>query len=127
MKAKQSVGEINKEIEKLDAVETGQISDGFHSFDELYAFRTYYNACLFNEWARQGKYDVHKSVRNGDGDLCFGGHWFVVVATLPNGQISNHYHMDDWKLFDVVERYTSAPWDGHTAKDVMARLREFLL
>jgi hypothetical protein len=35
--------------------------------------------------------------------------------------------MDDWMLFDIPERHKSATWDGHTAKDVIARLRELLL
>ena len=42
----------------------GKISDGYHTFDELYEFRKIYNACLFNEWASQNKYSVHKSRRH---------------------------------------------------------------
>ena len=26
------------------------LSDGYHTFDELYEFRKMYNAALFNEW-----------------------------------------------------------------------------
>ena len=43
-------------------------SDGYHTFKELYEFRKVYNAVLFNEWAKQGKYNVHKSLSD-----CFGG------------------------------------------------------
>ena len=42
----------------------GQVSDGYHTFDELYEFRKLYNAALFNEWAALGLYSVHKSVRH---------------------------------------------------------------
>jgi len=42
---------------------TGETSDGFHTFNELYEFRKLYNAGLFNEWAKQGLFNVHK-VRN---------------------------------------------------------------
>jgi hypothetical protein len=31
--------------------EVGKVSDGFHTFDELYEFRKIYNAALFNEGA----------------------------------------------------------------------------
>ena len=102
-------------------------SDGYHTFKELYEFRLLYNAALFNEWAEQGKYDVHKSQRHFDGELCFGrDDYFVVVATLPTGQISNHYPMTDWDLFkcEAVEK-AKAQWDGHTSQDVAKRLREF--
>jgi len=106
---------------------TENTSDGYHTFKELYEFRLLYNAALFNEWAAQGKYDVHKSQRHFDGELCFGrDDYFVVVATLPTGQISNHYPMTDWDLFrcEAVEK-AKAQWDGHTSQDVAKRLREF--
>ena len=97
-------------------------SDGFHTFKELYEFRKVYNAILFNEWYAQDKYNVHKSKRHSDGEKCFGGGWFIVVATLPEGDISNHYEMKDWKLFNCEERPTAKEWDGHTSQDVVNRL-----
>lgn len=102
-------------------------SDGFHTFKELYDFRLLYNAALFNEWYAQGKYNVHKSLRHNDEELCFGGGWFIVMADLPTGQISNHYEIKDWDLFDCESRESAERWDGHTPKDVAQRLRDFLL
>lgn len=96
--------------------------DGYHTFNELYEFRKVYNAALFNEWARQGKYSVHKSKKHDDGEDCFGGGWFIVVAQLPEGQISNHYELKDWDLFRCEERERGDLWDGHTPKDVVERL-----
>ena len=93
---------INQLIEygiKLPEFNTDSISDTFHTFKELYDFRKLYNANLFNEWAKQGLYEVHKSLRHNDNELCFGGGWFIVVAILPQGQISNHYQVEDWDLF----------------------------
>jgi hypothetical protein len=97
-------------------------SDGYHTFKELYAFRKQFNAALFNQWAMLGMYDVHKSKRHHDGEKCFGGNWFIVVAQLPTGQISNHYELSDWNLFDIEEREVSAKFDGHTPQDVLKRL-----
>lgn len=106
----------------------GDTSDGYHTFDELYKFRLLYNAALFNEWAAQGKYDVHKSKRHSDGELCFGGEgWFIVMAQLPTGQISNHYPLSEWDLFDVPSRLLAAEWDGHTSRDVSQRLYDHLM
>ena len=101
-------------------------SDGYHTFKELYEFRKLYNAVLFNEWVSQGKYDVHKSKKHSDGELCFGGGWFIVVAQLPAGQISNHYELKDWDLFKCEERELPATWDEHTEKDVLKRLSDTL-
>lgn len=128
----------------------GSISDGFHTFDELYLFRKLYNALLFNEWAKQitretaftkdgmgrtmqvviaesNKYDVHKSLRHNDGELCFGGGWFVVVAMLPSGQITNHYKIEDWDLFKIPEvEKAKYEFDGHTSNDVVERMLHLL-
>ena len=107
-----------------EGVDVGDVSDGYHTFNELYEFRKVYNAALFNFWSAYHYFPVVKSYRHSDGELCFGGGWFIVVATLPTGQISNHYENKDWDLFrcDIVE---NAPvWDGHTSTDVVNRLKE---
>jgi hypothetical protein len=104
----------------------GNTSDGYHTFNELYDFRRAYNAALFNEWAAGGKCSVHKSWRHHDGELCFGGGWFIVVAVLPEGQISNHYEAKDWDLFAVLETERALfEFDGHSGSDVVARLKAY--
>ena len=111
---------VAEERERL--VVTEDTSDGYHTFKELYEFRKIYNAVLFNEWTIAGKYEVHKSKKHGDGEECFGGGWFIMMATLPTGQISNHYELKDWDLFDCEERELADKWDGHTSQDVLTRL-----
>lgn len=127
----------------------GSLSDGYHTFDELYEFRKVYNAALFNEWADkiigespQGRftvkynpdfdgkivrYNVHKSWKHYDGELCFGGGWFIVIAVLPTGQISNHYEAKDWDLFKVPQEEKALfEFDGHTSADVLQRIKNLL-
>ena len=105
----------------------GNISDGYHTFNELYEYRLLYNASMFNELAKQSLYDVHKSKLHSDGTIPFGDeNWFIVQAELPTGQISNHYEMKDWDLFQVPIKEKANPYDGHTPQDVAKRLREFL-
>lgn len=115
-----------KYVDKLGVSGMKQsISDGYHTFEELYEFRKVYNAVLFNEWAKYDipYYDVHKSWKHNDGELCFGGGWFIVIAVLPTGQISNHYEAKDWDLFKIPEVETAKyEFDGHTSKDVIKRL-----
>lgn len=105
-------------------VDVGIVSDGYHTFNELYELRKAYNVALFNEWAAMGKYDVHKSKRHHGGSKCFDGTWFIVVATLPTGQISNHYKLEDWDLFqcEAVDE-AKHPFDGHAGHDVIQRLK----
>ena len=118
----------------LATSDKGRFSDGYHTFDELYEFRKVYNAVLFNEWANAeycnedgswGKYQVHKSWKHNDGELCFGGGWFIVSALLPAGQISNHYPASDWDLFKIPEAERAMfPYDGHTPQDVLERIKQ---
>ncbi len=117
-----------KELDKTEQepVIDGNTSDGYHTFNELYEFRKAYNIALFNEWAANGKCFVHKSWRHNDGELCFGGGWFIVVAVLPQGQISNHYEAKDWDLFHIQETEKALfEFDGHTGADVIERLKSY--
>jgi len=98
-------------------------SDGYHTFKELYEYRMLYNALLFNEWAKNGDYGVHKSKLHSDGEVPFGGGWFVVSAQLPIGQVTNHYELKDWDLFQIPENTRAAKWDGHTPQEAAIRLR----
>jgi len=105
---------------------TGNTSDGYHTFNELYDHRRALNAVLFNEWAADSEFSVHKSWRHSDGQLCFGGGWFIVMAELPTGQISYHYEEEYWNLFSIPERPVSGEYDGHDSHDVVARLTAYI-
>jgi hypothetical protein len=122
-------------VNKLDNKYKELLSDSYHTFKELYDFRMVYNAALFNEWAKQPatmnevninytKHTVHKSWRHHDGELCFGGGWFIVSAKLPTGLISNHYETQYWDLFKIPEVEKALfEFDGHTSVNVLERLK----
>lgn len=59
----------------------GEVSDGFHTFDELYHYRMLYNAAFFNGLG--GRYEVHKSYRHADGELCFAVLGFITLFIVP--------------------------------------------
>lgn len=101
---------------------TGNTSDGYHTFDELYEYRMLYNAHASHGWLAAGV-PVVKSWKHSDGELCFGGGWFIVTATLPAGQVSNHYKAEHWGLFKVPEVELPPAYDGHTPKAAADRLR----
>lgn len=117
---------IREQVQRVDNIE--DISDGYHSFKELYEYRLLYNAALFNELYKytDNPYKVIKSHRHSDGEKCFGGGWFIVMAELPTGQISNHYEDKYWDLFKCEEADVAPKWDGHTPHDVAERIREFI-
>lgn len=102
-----------------------QSGDEYHSLDELYEYRMLYNAHAALGWIARG-IPVVKSWNHSDGEPCFGGGWFVVVASLPTGQVSNHYKADYWNLFDIQEVPLPPEYDGHTPAEAAQRLRAAL-
>lgn len=92
----------------------GEMSDGCHTFNGLY----YQRMILFAALVKQNKSMAWKSHRHEDGELCFGGGWFIVGIDTPEGSYTYHYEDKDWGSFDCVELPVAKHWDGHTEKDV---------
>ena len=109
------------ERKRIDAIcevagvkEIDDLSDGFHTFRQLY----YQRMMLFATIVKQNKDKAWKSLRHEDGELCFGGGWFIVGIDTPEGSYTYHYEDNYFSLFDCVELERSKHWDGHTEKDV---------
>lgn len=85
-----------------------------------------YNALAFRALMHEPNARCHKSKKHSDGEDCFGGGWFIVVAYLKGKQISNHYELKDWDLFDIPEQPLADFWDGHTPEDVAKRIEDYL-
>lgn len=106
------------------------ISDGYHTFDELYYYRLCYNAIFINSLvklinespAKFKDIKVCKSKKHFGGEPCYGGGWFIVMISTPWGQISNHYKLDYWDMFNCPVVKQSWKWDGHCMKEAMERL-----
>lgn len=102
-------------LEKLEKeIKDGTLSDGYHTFNELYEQRMYLFATIVN----QNKDKSWKSFKHEDGKLCFDGDWFVVGIDTPKGSYTYHYENKYWNLFDCQELEVAKHWDGHTDKDV---------
>jgi hypothetical protein len=104
------------------SIADGTVTDGFHSFPELYESRLVLHAYAVEAWQARG-WPVVKSWRHEDGERCFGGGWLIVHVVTPEGPASFHYPAAAWELFDVPAVETAPPFDGHTTADVHARLR----
>ena len=98
--------------------ETGEVSDGYHTFNELYEHRH----ALFIALSRTRLDLCWRSKLDSSGKGMEG--WFLAGMCLPTGDIS--YHLPDrlWELLDEARTIDHAPkWDGHTSVDVIARLK----
>lgn len=119
---------INSAIQGITSEERDLISDGYHTFGELYHYRALYNAALANVLAAHSIGNVYKSWKHSDGKPCFEkGEYFIVSITLPDGPITNHYQAEYWNHFTCAEREMAEAWDGHTPADAAKRLERFVL
>ena len=100
-------------IMEIPSVDVEKISDGYHTFADLYEQRLILSAAL-------AKNNPHawKSKRHEDGSVPFGGGWFIMGFDTDEGCYTYHYELKDWDLFQCKELDKGKPWDGHTSKDV---------
>lgn len=105
---------INKELANMrdDGYSRKEISDGYHTFDELY----YHRMVLFSIICNQNAKVAWKSKLHDDGTMFEGN--FIVGVTTPRGQYSYHYHMENWDFFDVKELEKAPVYDGHMPSDI---------
>lgn len=123
--------EINKLI-KESKVDTNLISDGYHTFGELYEHRItlFIVLCNFIQNTPPTGCVIEdmpwKSKKHHDGTFWDG--WFIAgIGTDKGKQISYHLPIDKWDLLNVPS-YETAPaeFDGHTPADVIKRLLELI-
>ena len=102
---------------------TGEISDGNHTFDELYDHR-----CLLFLMVMDAHPDESWfSKKHSDGEEWDG--WFICGVELPSGPIT--YHLPDRMYYlaqdtGAQELDLGREWDGHTANDVLTRMTKYL-
>jgi hypothetical protein len=105
----------------------GEVSDGYHTFNQLYHQR----AILFATIVNQNKNISWKSYKHSDGKYCFdsNGEWFIVGIDTPEGSYTYHYKKEYWDYFDCKELDCGKEWDGHTEEDVtrLLSLEEYTL
>lgn len=110
------IDEIMKALEQQPSKDKGEISDGYHTFNQLYHQR----AILFATIVNENKDKAWKSFKHSDGHYCFdeGGEMFIVGIDTPKGSYTYHYHKKYWDYFNCKELECGKVWDGHTEEDV---------
>jgi len=104
--------------EKLEREENpGEVSDGYHTFNELYHHR----AVLFSVICNERPDKAWKSKLHHDGTM-FNG-MFIVGIETPDGQATYHYDINPyWDIFKVPELPKAPEWDGHTSAQAIERI-----
>lgn len=104
--------EFNLPIFHIPAENIGDISDGYHTFDELYHHRTLLFAIICNTYK-----DISwKSWKHYDGTMY--DNMFIVGIDTPMGQYRYHCEKEYWDRFDIKELPNAPIWDGHKPEDI---------
>jgi hypothetical protein len=115
-----TLDDIATEIATLG--DASKVSDGYHTFGELYDHRIALFIALCR--ARDMTADVvWRSKLHSDGSSIDG--WFIMgIGTARGEQITYHLPMSRWDETEFADTWSQAPeFDGHTSNDVLARLR----
>lgn len=115
-----NIEDIQKEINKLEGV--GKLSDGYHTFDELYRHR----AILFSLVCNQNQFIAWKSLLHSNPEDKMYAGMFIVGINTPFGQVTYHYDIDPyWNIFKVQELERAPEWDGHTPDQAAERMEQW--
>lgn len=99
--------------------EASQVSDGYHTFEELYNHRMILFSVICNTYSDK----AWKSKLHHDGTMY--DNYFIVGINTPEGHFTYHYYLDHWDKFQVKELPNAPKWDGHTSDDIV-RLHSLL-
>ncbi|MZQ97178.1 MAG: hypothetical protein GT601_05845 [Acidaminobacter sp.] len=111
---------MKKSYLEIPTTGIGDVSDGYHTFNELY----YHRAVLFSVICNQNKEKAWKSRSHDDGTMF--ENMFIVGIETPEGSYTYHYDVNPyWKMFDVKELEFAPKWDGHKPSDI-GRLNSLL-
>jgi len=100
-----------------------QVSDGYHTMDELYAHRIALFVALVRQMGGGGNPAElpWKSKKHSDGSEIEG--WFVLgIGRSQGNQITYHLPLMHWDAINVDILEQAPPYDGHTPDDVLKRL-----
>ena len=107
-------------------VDTNKISDGYHTFGELYDHRIALYIALCKVINSYGNVGAWRSKCHSDGTFIQG--WFILgLGEQPGRQITYHIPNDEWDRCDFAEALATAPeWDKHTSEDVLDRIKKLI-
>jgi hypothetical protein len=105
--------------------DTDTISDGYHTFGELYAHRS---ALLVLVMKAHPEMSWYATLHADDSPMPDG--YFIAGMDPPTGQITYHLRMDPWidylRVTRVRELLRAPAWDGHTSTDALSRLMRWI-
>ena len=112
---------MKKSVIEIPETGIGDLSNRYHTFNELYHHR----AILFSVICNNNKEIAWKSRSHHDGSMY--SSMFIVGINTPKGQATYHYDVNPyWRMFEVQELEFAPEWDGHTPDQAIDRIKSLI-
>jgi hypothetical protein len=98
-------------------MDAGQVSDGYHTFNELYEHRCLVFLLLCE---RVGAVSWRPHYEGWDAV-------YLYLTLNPKSQISYHVPVKYRPAYEHYPKASEGEWDGHTSEDVVTRMQHELL
>ena len=100
-------------------ISTKEISDGHHTFGELYRHRIALFCTLCNllseiSWKSKKHFDEEKDPMFNDN--------FIAGINTPDGIVTYHIKLKYWEMFSIPELERAPKYDGYDSSDVIERV-----
>lgn len=115
----EEINEMIKENKKLGIISSKDISDGHHTFGELYKNRIILFCTLCNllpniSWKSKKHFDEENDPMFFDS--------FIAGINTPEGIATYHIKLKYWDLFDVPELEKDPKYDNYNNEEVLKRI-----
>ena len=110
--------QLGLELRDIKENNVGEMSDGSHTFNELYHHRAVLFATICNAYPNL----AWKSMQHDDPDFPMYDGYFIVGIETPEGQATYHYSTKYWDIFKVKELERAPKYDGHTPNEAIHRI-----
>lgn len=115
----EEINEMIKENKKLGIISSKDISDGHHTFGELYKNRIILFCTLCNllpniSWKSKKHFDEEND------PMFFES--FIAGINTPEGIATYHIKLKYWDLFDVPELEKAPKYDNYNNEEVLKRI-----
>lgn len=101
-----------------------EVSDGYHTFDELYEHRITLYIALCKMYMKATGFKPWRSKLHNDGSE-FEGWYILGIMDEPGKQITYHIPLERWDETNFADTRALAPiWDNHDSNDVLERLKK---
>jgi hypothetical protein len=117
---------VSKAKHEIDSAD--MVSDGYHTFKDLYHHRMVLFVSICNIFSSTHWNDniAWKSLRHSNGDLV-GDDMFIIGIQTPYGQATYHCDLEPyWDMAMIPELDRAPEYDGHTPEEALDRIYKFL-